>query len=528
MSQTVLIIGGGHNGLVAAFYLARAGLRPIVLERRHEIGGGAITGEISPGFTCPVLAHDVSSIGCDVVRDMALERHGAEFLTPPARLFAPDPGGRSISVFDDTARTRESIRRVSPHDADAYPAFVQSLARASSVLGSLFAEVPPDVDNPSADDLWQLLKAGRRFRALGKRDGFRLLRWAPMPVADLAREWFDSELLGAAISARGISGTRLGPRSAGSSLVLLMSEAHRQRGGPSRVRGGPGALTRAMAVAVIAAGAEIRTGTAVHQITVHGERVTGVTLEGGDVLRGDVVLSAVDPKTTFLKLLDPLHLTPDFVGKIGNYRCAGTVAKLNLALSALPGFVGLNGARPEEAPEEALSGRIHLGPTIDFLERAFDHVKYGEISSEPWLDITIPSIVDPSLAPSGAHVMSVYIHFAPYELRHTSWPAARASLRQAAFSTLKRYAPGIEALVVGEQLLTPADFEQEYGFTGGHIFHGELALDQLFTMRPLLGFANYRTPIEGLYLCGAGTHPGGFMSGASGRLAAQKVLKDFR
>jgi phytoene dehydrogenase-like protein len=314
----------------------------------------------------------------------------------------------------------------------------------------------------------------------------------------------------------------LGPRSAGSSLVLLMRETHaRLAGHAHRIRGGPGALTAAMAAAARDAGADIQTGTKVERIVIRDGRVTGV-VAGGREIPATRVVSAVDPKTTFLRLVDPMDLTPDFMLKIRNYRAAGTIAKVNLALTALPAFRGA------ETRPELLSGRIHIGPEIDYLERAFDDAKYGEMSQMPWLDITVPSIMEPKLAPAGAHVMSIYAHYAPYHLRTSNWVAATPALLDRVLAVLERFAPGIRALVAAAQVITPADLETEYGFYGGHPFHGELALDQLFTMRPLLGYGRYDSPIAGLYLCAAGTHPGGFLTGGSGRLAASEILRTAR
>jgi phytoene dehydrogenase-like protein len=520
MSDTV-IIGAGHNGLVAAFHLARAGLRPLVIERRDTVGGGAITGEIHPGFRCPILSHSTGLLWKSVAADMDLRRHGVEFLRSDAQVFAPGDDGRALTLYNDVRRSSESIRAFSTKDADAYPAYRDAMTRISAVIASVLTVTPPSIDAPSAADAWSMLRAGRRFRALGKKNGYRLLRWGPMAVADLMHEWFETELLSASIAAAGVSGTMLGPWSAGSALVLLLREAHRRLGVGAQARGGPGALTAAMAKAAEGAGARIRTGATVDRIVVRNERVIGVALSSGEEISARAVVSAVDPKTTFLRLLDPTELTPDFLTKIRNYRSRGTVAKVNIALSGLPAFPGAGGPEP-------LSGRIHIGPEIDYLERAFDHAKYGEFSSDPWLDVSIPSILEPQLAPPGAHVMSVYAHFAPYSLRATTWDAARSALQQAVVRTLARYAPGIERQIVALQALTPAELERDYAFAGGHVFHGELALDQLLTMRPLLGYAQYRAPIDGLYLCGAGTHPGGFLTGGSGTLAAREIARDLR
>ena len=510
-----IIIGSGHNALVAAFYLARAGRRPIVLERRDAIGGGAITGEIHPGFRCPTLSHEVL-LHERIVRDMELERHGLEWIAAPSQVCALSPGGAPLVVSDDPAQTAERLRAFSASDAAAWPEFRRAIERVASVIAALFETAPPNIDAPGAGDVWSLLKTGRRFRALGRRDGYRLLRWAPMPAADLVGEWFENDLLRATIAAPGTSGAMFGPRSAGSTLILLAREAHRQLAGRRalRARGGPGAVSAALAAAARAAGAEIRVGTPVDRILVEDGRARGV-VAGGQALASEIVLSGVDPRTTFLGLLDATDLTPDFATKARNFRAAGSVAKVNLALAELPSF----GVDPA-----VLGGRIHIGPSLDYLERAFDHAKYGEMSAEPWLDVSIPTIADPGLAPAGGHVASIYVHYAPYRLR-AGWDGARDALLAATLNVLDRYAPGIRGTVVAAEVLTPLDLERTYGFAGGHIFHGELALDQLFTMRPLLGFAGYDSPIRGLFLCGAGTHPGGFMTGASGRLAAHAVLR---
>jgi phytoene dehydrogenase-like protein len=517
----ILIIGAGHNGLVAAFYLAKAGLKPLVLERRSTVGGGAITTELAPGFRAPTMTHSTGLLWQEVARDMDLARHGVEFLRSDAQVFAPGTDGGALVLYNDVRRSADSIRALSAKDAESYPAYRAAMTRISSVIASLFASTPPSIEKPTMSELWNLLGTGRQFRALGKKDGYRLLRWAPMPVADLMHEWFETELLSAALAGAGVSGTMLGPWSAGSALVLLLREAHRRMAVGAQVKGGPGALTNAMAEAARSSGAEIRTGAAVARIVIKNERVAGVTLSTGEEIAARAVVSSADPKTTFLNFIDPVDLAPDFLTKVRNYRSHGTLAKMNLALSSLPAFTASPGP-------EALSGRIHIGPEIDYLERAFDHAKYGEFSSDPWLDVSIPTILDSEMAPAGSHVMSIYVHVAPHTLRGAAWDTARDALRKAVLRVLERFAPGIERHIVAEQIVTPADLERDYGFVGGHIFHGELALDQLFTMRPVLGHAQYRAPIEGLYLCGAGTHPGGFLTGASGRNAAREVAKDLK
>ena len=520
MTATV-IIGAGHNGLTAAFYLARAGLRPLVVERQDTVGGGAVSAEIHPGFTCPRLSHEVL-LESHIARDMNLERRGVDFLAVPARVCAPVVDGQAVTLFDEVARCVESLRSINVKDAEAYGRFRAAIDRAAEFIGSTFDTPPPDVDAPGTRDIWNLLKAGRRFRSLQRHDAYRLLRWVPMPVGDLLGEWFESDALKAMLAGPGVSGTMLGPRSAGSSLVLLLREASRLRaGGRSlRVRGGPGTLTRAMAAAAVEAGAEIRTNVKVEHILVREGRVVGVVADGREIACS-TVLSSIDPRATFLSLIHASEIDPDFATQARNYRASGTVAKVNLALASLPDFTGISDV-------SRLSGRIHLGPDLDYLERAFDHVKYGEVSEAPWLDITIPSIVDTELAPAGAHVASIYVHNAPYGLRGSDWAMAKDMLLNRTIGVLEGYAPGIRSQVVAAEVITPAQLQTDYGLSGGHIFHGELALDQLFTMRPLLGHASYRGPIRGLYLGGAGSHPGGFMTGASGRLAARAVLASTR
>jgi phytoene dehydrogenase-like protein len=380
---------------------------------------------------------------------------------------------------------------------------------------------PPSIDAPTAGEVWELLKTGRRFRALGQKDEFRLLRWGPMAVADLVAEWFENDLLQGAIAARGIYGTAQGPWSAGSGAVLLLNTAIDPAPGGSSVmiKGGPGALTSAMADAATEAGATIRTRARVARITVRDGRAAGVVLDDGTELAADTVVSGADPRRTLLGLVDPVDLDPGFMTKLRNYRAPGTSAKINLALGALPSFRGI--VNPAD-----MRGRIHIGPSVDYLERAFDASKYGGISDDPYLDIAVPSLHDPSLAPAGKHVMSVYMQYAPYKLATgQDWTRMRGPLAETVMRTLERFAPGIGSLVEHQQVITPLELEETYGYTGGHILHGEPSLDQLFTMRPVLGWAQYRTPIDGLYLCGAGTHPGGGITGLSGQNAAREILK---
>jgi phytoene dehydrogenase-like protein len=522
--RDIVIIGGGHNGLVTAFYLAKAGFKPLVLERRAQVGGSAITDEFHPGFRCSTLAHTAGPIRADIVRDMQLEKHGLRFITPETCVTALSPDGRALSLYQDENKSAQSIASFSQKDAAKYPEFEKSLGKISNVIAEALATTPPDIDHPSRGDLWSMLKTGRALRNLGKRDMYRVLRWGPMAVADLVAEYFETELLRAVIAARGIFGTFLGPWSAGSALQLLIRAAgdSHPAGSAFFAAGGMGALTQAMASAAQAAGVEIRTSAEVIEIRVKDGAATGVLLATGEEINAKAVISNADPKRTLLRLTDPTHLSPDFVQKLQHYRGNGTVAKVNLALSGLPNFTAL-----KDGDSAALKGRIHIGPEIDYLERAFDESKYGNFSRQPYLEATIPTLTDPTLAPDGKHVMSIYMQYAPYKLKG-NWEDQRKALGQTVVQTLAQYAPNLPELILTHQIITPQDLEDVYSLTGGQIFHGDLALDQFFTMRPLLDWARYRTPIENLYLCGSGTHPGAGLTGGSGANAAREIVKKLK
>src|SRR3981081_2988435 len=520
----IVIIGSGHNGLVTAFFLAKAGYKPLVLERSAQVGGAAITDEFHPGFRCSTLAHSAGPIRPDVVRDMRLEKHGLKFIIPEVSLTALTPDGRALSLYRDAQQSAQEITAFSSKDAAKYPQVQESRGKMGRVIAEALTTTPPHIDNPSGSDLWGMLKTGRAIRNLGKKDMYRLLRWGPMAVADLAAEYFEPELLRAVVAARGVFGPFLGPWSAGSSLVLLIRAAGdpHPAGSACFAAGGMGALTQAMASAAKAAGTEIRTSAEVLEIRVKDGAATGVLLSNGEEINAKAVISNADPKRTLLKLTDSTHLSPDFVQKLQHYRGNGTVAKVNLALSGLPRFTALKNGNGN-----ALKGRIHIGHEIDYLERAFDSCKYGNFSPHPYLEATIPSLTDPTLAPEGKHVMSIYMQYAPYNLKG-DWETQRKPLGQTVVKTLAQYAPNLPELILTHQIITPQDLEDTYGLTGGQIFHGDLALDQFFTMRPLLDWARYRTPIENLYLCGSGTHPGAGLTGGSGANAAREILKDLK
>ncbi len=527
IGQRVALIGGGHNALVTAFYLAKGGFKPLILERREMIGGGAVTEEFHPGFRASTLSHTVGPIRADIARDLEFHKLDCEILRPDPRVFAPTPDGQSLLFYNDHARTAAEIARHSEKDAAKYTQFAETLDHLFTVLGEIVSITPPAIDSPSPEDFWNLFKAGRGIRSLGKYGIFDLLRWGPMAVADFVSEFFETDLLRAVIAARGIFGTALGPWSAGSTAVLLLRAAADSHpvGSAAFTRGGLGSLTLALADAARKAGVEIRTNAEVQHIRVKDGAVSGLVLADGQEIPVEAVVSGVDPKRTFFKLLDPTQLDPTFALRIRNIRANGTVAKVHLALGGLPVFSALD---PVEGFLNSLSGRIHIGPGIDYLERAFDASKYGEFSPSPYLDVTIPTLLDPSLAPEGKHVLSAYVQFAPFKLKEGNWDVCRKDLGDTVVKTLAEYAPNLPSLIEHMQVITPLDLETIYGFTGGHIFHGELALDQLFTMRPVLDWARYKTPIRGLFLCGSGTHPGNGLTGASGANAAREIIRDLR
>ncbi len=517
----VVVIGGGINGLTCATWLAKNGLHTLLLEQRADLGGCASEGELAPGFKVPMLAHATGPVRRDVVEDLQLYLHGLAFSESPIQVSSLSPDGRPLVIYEDAQRTAAGLRAWSANDAERWGSFQITMQRLGALLGSLFMHTPPSVDSPSARDVFALMHTLGDFRSLPKDDQWRLLRWGPMAVADLVAESIDTEQLRATVAADGIFGAMLGPWSAGSGLQLLLAMANRSLAWPAGrlVAGGPAGLARALAAAATRFGVTIRTNTQVSRIEVKDDRAVGVVLDGGEFIEARGVVSGVDPKRTFLKLCDADHLPPEFLWRMKHYRSRGTLAKVNLALSALPSFTS--------ATREMLAGRVRLAPDLDYLERAFDHAKYGRFSTEPWIEFTIPSLGDPALAPTGAHVLSAYVQFAPYALREGDWDSSRETLGNTVIKTLSQYAPDIASLIVERQVLTPLDLERGWGLSGGHIFHGELSLDQFFTMRPLLGFGQYRTPIKGLFLCGSGAHPGTGMTGGSGLNAAREVRRSF-
>jgi len=530
IGQKVVLIGGGPNALITAFYLAKGGFKPVVLERRDVVGGGAVTEEFHPGFRASTLAHTLGPLRADIARHLQLDRAKLQIFRPDPRVFAPAPDGRALVFYDDAAKTAGGISHLSAKDGSRYTEFAEALGEMSGVFNQLASITPPAIDKPSPEDFWNLLKVGRGVRGLGKSGIFDLLRWGPMAVADFVAEFFETELLRATIAGRGIFGANLGPWSAGSTAALLLRAAADPHpvGTAAFPRGGLGEFARAIAESAQKAGAEIRTNSEVQYVRTKDGAVSGVVLANGEEIACEAIVSGVNPKRTFFGLLDPANLDPVFAMRMKNFRTTGSVAKVHLALGGLPEFPALSNAVGPDGFRQALAGRIHIGPEIDYLEKAFDASKYGEISSAPYLDVTIPTILDPSLAPEGKHVLSAYFQFAPYSLREGNWNSRRGDLANIVIKTLSTYSPSLAHLVEATHVITPKDLETTYGFTGGHIYHGELALDQIFTMRPVLDWARYRTPVRGLFLCSSGTHPGNGLTGASGANAAKEIIHELR
>ncbi|HEY3163758.1 MAG TPA: NAD(P)/FAD-dependent oxidoreductase [Candidatus Limnocylindrales bacterium] len=526
----VVIIGGGHNALVTAGYLARAGRRVLLLERRARVGGAAETAELD-GVRVPRIADTVGRIRPSVVKDLDLRTHGLRLVSPDVRVFAPQPDGRAVTLWADQARTVEGLRAWSSGDADAYPDFDRLVRSLGRFLADLAAETPPDVKSPGIGDALMGLKLGRTFRGLGKHDSHTILRVLPMAVADFVAEAFETDAVRAAVAWRGVRHSFLGPWSAGSTAILLADGAGNDGGAAGQTVfaiGGPGALSEALAASARATGAEIRCGSEVVAITSHDGRVSGVALASGEEIAASAVVSGLDPKRTLVELADPVTIGPTMRWRAANYRTPGVVMKINLVVDRLPRFSAADGE-----DEQLLRGRILLAPGIDAIERAFDAAKYGRVSETPVLEATIPSLVDPSLvdgARPGTHVISIAAQYAPYRLRDGSWDdAGRAdAFADRVVTVLEGAAPGLASSVRAREVITPLDLERDYGLTGGHPLHGEQALDQFFLWRPFLGSGRYRLPIEGLYLCGSGAHPGGGITGQPGQNAAREILGDLK
>jgi phytoene dehydrogenase-like protein len=526
-SYDAIVIGAGHNGLVAAAYLAKAGKRVLVLEQRAVIGGVAATEEILPGFKSSTCAHLAGSFSTGIINDLKLTHHGLEILPSDPLLFAPGLDKVSLCIPRARSKVADGVARVSQADAAKLGSFEALVRRLASFLDSLNHLPLPGGGRPLGFNVAQWVKLGWKFRRLGKKEMYEFLRILPMSVSDFVNEWFETELLKAALAASGILGSFVGPRAQGTSFAFLYHQLQGSRGAfrPSGfVPGGIGNLPQAIARAARQCGAEIRIGAEVAAVSINDGRATGVVLRSGDEIPATAVIANADVKRTFLKLVEPTYLDPEFLLRVKNIRSRGTVAKINFALDSLPRFKGA----PDPPSPNPLGGLIHLGPTLDYLERAADDAKYGRFSRQPFLEITIPSVIDPSLAPAGKHVMSVWMQYAPYHLKESQWSDERQALGDTVENIMEDYAPGFKSSVLHRQVLTPVDLEATFGLTEGHIFHAEMGLDQIFFMRPVPGWAGYHTPIENLYLCGSGAHPGGGITGLPGYNAAKEIITSWR
>ncbi len=520
-----IVIGGGHNGLVAAAYLARAGQRVLVLEQRPVLGGAAATEPIFPGFRVNTGAHDARLLRPEVIAGLGLRHYGLDFVESPVRLVAPQPDGRVLTLWRDATRSQAEIAPFSGADSERYPDFLGLIDRLIGALDAVMLLTPPDLAQARPLELLPWARIALGARRLGEHDLMELVRVLPLAVAELLDGWFEADALKGVLGAAGVVGGPYGPRASGTSFMLLYQRLG-PAGGHRFVCGGLGQLAQALAQAAQAHGAEIRTGVEVAHIALEDDGANGsargVVLAGGEAIPARVVISGADPRRTFFGLVGAPHLEPHFMRQVRNLRLRGTTAKVNLALGGLPRFAGL-----PEGPDR-LGGHIVISPSLDDLERGADAAKYGRVSERLLLDAVIPTVLDPGLAPAGRHLMSVTVQWAPYHLRDATWDARREALGDQVIDQIADYAAGFRDLVLERQVLTPLDLERTYGLTEGNIYHGEMGLDQLLFMRPVPGYGRYRTPIAGLYLCGAGTHPGGGVTGAPGRNAAREVLKDLR
>jgi phytoene dehydrogenase-like protein len=517
----VIVIGGGHNGLVNAAYLARAGKKVLVLERRHLVGGAAVTEEIIPGFKFSVCSYVVSLLRPEIIRDLDLPRHGLEIL-PLDGTFTPMPNGDYLWRVNDHGKTMREIRRHSRFDAEAYEEFGKAMLQMCRFVKPILSMVPPDPTTLNPKDLFKLLFLGRRFQDLSGEDRYNQVQLMTMSAIDFLDQWFETDVLKATMSASGIIGTFLGVRSPGTAYVLLhhyMGEIDGAFRAWGFARGGTGAISNAIADAAREAGVEIKTQVGVAQILIKDGKAVGVVTTAGDEYHAPIVSSSVDPNLTFLKMIEAKHLGDDFRDEVKRYKYRGSSGKVNLALDALPNFTCLPGEGHH------LRGAISISPSVDYMERAYDDAKYGDYSRRPYIDIVIPSLTDPSLAPPGKHVMSCFVQYAPYKLKQGTWDEKREAFGDNVIDTIAEHAPNLKNIIVGRQVVTPLDLEREWGLTEGNIFQGELSLEQLFFLRPVPGWAQYKTPIRNLWMCGSATHPGGGIMGAPGRLAALEILK---
>ena len=519
-----VIIGAGHNGLVCAAYLARAGRRVVVLERRELVGGCAVTEEVWPGYRVSTAAYLTSLLQERVIRDLELARFGYRVDAKDPAFFSPFPDGRYLFMWQDREKTLAEIAKFSRRDAAAFPDYEDYLERLSQVVEGLLLTTPPEFPPQGIGDFVDYLKIAAKMRGLSPKEVIGLVKIFTQSAVEFLDEWFESGEIKVTLATDAVIGANGGPRSPGTAYILLhhvMGSVGGHRGLWGFVRGGMGAVSEAIAASARSRGVEIRTNAGVSHIKVANGRARGVVLESGEEIDASTVISNLTPQLTFLRLVDENALPGDFVHAIRRYRSEGTSCKINLALSGLPNFRALPGA-----PGPQHGATMHICPSIEYIERAWDDAKYGRPSQSPLLELTVPTMYDPTLAPEGKHIMGIFIQYAPYTLSDGTWDELREPFGYRVLDMIEEYAPGFRDCVIHQQVLTPLDLERRFGLTGGNIFHGEMSLDQMFVMRPVAGSARYRTPVRGLYLCGSGTHPGGGVMGAPGYNAAREILKD--
>ena len=518
-----IIIGAGHNGLVCAAYLARASRKVLVLEKRELVGGCAVTEELWPGYRVSTASYLTSLLQERIIHELDLERFGYQVDAKDPAFFSPFPDGRYFFMWQDRAKTLAEIAKFSPRDAEVFPAYEDHLERLAEVVESLLLTTPPEFPPRGLGDFVEYLKLAGKFRKLRPKEIVSLVKIFTQSAVDFLDEWFESDEIKVTLATDGVIGANGGPRSPGTAYILLhhvMGTVGGKRGLWGFVRGGMGAVSNAIADSARSRGTEVRTSATVKSVRIENGQARGVVLETGEEIEAAIIVSNLTPQATFLHLVEPRELPTDFVDSIRKFRSEGTSCKINLALDGLPDFRALPGA-----PGPQHRATMHICPSLEYVERAWDDAKYGRPSQSPLLELTIPTMYDPSLAPPGKHIMGIFLQYAPYTLRDAHWDELREPFVYRVFDMVEEYAPGFRSLIAHKQVLTPLDLERTFGLTGGNIFHGEMSLDQMFVMRPVAGCARYRTPIGGLYLCGSGTHPGGGVMGAPGYNAAREILK---
>lgn len=522
----VILVGAGHNGLVAAAYLAKAGRKVLVLERKEMVGGTAVTEELLPGYRFSTLADGAGYLSPDIITDLNLSQQDLEILPSDPLIFAPQPDGTHLTIWHDTNRTAQEIAKYSISDAENYPRFIDQMGKFSQVIAGLKNMTPPDLPEVGIRDMMELLNIANPVRGLGRKNISQVIRIIPMSVADLLNEWFESDIVKGVIAASAVKNISWGPQEAGTAYMLLYNWSGSNNGlfrSGGQVRGGMGSLTQALANAAKSFGAEILTNREVAKIITQDGQAMGVELANGDQISAAAVVSATDMRTTFLTLVEPYYLDRKFVKHVQNIKYRGTMARVHFALKKLPKFTAANGDWGQ-----LLSGHLQIAPSMTYLQKAFDPVKYGGYSDRPYLDIQIPTLTDSSLAPEGKHLMSVTVKYMPYRLRQGDWNELRDTLGQLVIDTISEYAPDFLQCIEHIRVITPLDLEAFYYLPEGNLAHGEMTLDQFLWMRPVPGYAQYRAPVEGLYLCSAATHPGGGVTGINGRNAAHQIIKDWK